>query len=321
MKARKGIVVLLALLALAAVFTFALAQSDGGPEPTPPTPAPTPPTPEPVPATPAPVRQGLIPMVEIPAGRFLMGSPADEPGRGEDEGPQHWVTISRAFLMGKTEVTNAQYLRFVEATNTHHPEWMEPGSIYNVRTGSEEHYRKLGAALDAPNNPAVGVSWRDAIDFADWLSGQEGLSRCYSGSGDDIRWDRSCNGYRLPTEAEWEYAARAGTTTPFHTGRCLSTDQANYAGDYPYEGCPQGVYRQKTVRAGSFAPNAWGLFNMHGNVMELVWDRFGAYVGDAISDPAGPYGGLLRVVRGGGWGGSAQYCRSAVRYYGSPGQS
>ncbi len=120
--------------------------------------------------------------------------------------------------------------------------------------------------------------------------------------------------YRLPTEAEWEYCARAGTTTPFHTGGCLSTDEANYYGDYPYSGCAAGINRGAPVAVGSFAANAWGLHDMHGNVLEWCAGWHGTYPPGPVTDPTGPPSGDLRVSRGGAYASMAAYCRSAARY-------
>ncbi len=125
--------------------------------------------------------------------------------------------------------------------------------------------------------------------------------------------------YRLPTEAEWEYACRAGTRTPFNTGENLTTDQANYDGNYPYAGPPNGEYREKTLAVGSFEPNAWGLYDMHGNVYEWCSDWYGPYAGRKETDPIGPPTGSRRVFRGGSWIGLARSCRSADRLYGRPG--
>jgi len=149
--------------------------------------------------------------------------------------------------------------------------------------------------------PVEQVSWDDIQDFIKKLN--------QKGEGT----------YRLPTEAEWEYAARAGTTTPFASGKCLNTDQANYDGDYPFEGCLKGEYRQKTVSVGSFASNAWGLYDMHGNVWEWVQDWYGNYPSGAVTDPTGPSSGSDRVLRGGGWGGFARGCRAASRNNITPG--
>jgi len=142
------------------------------------------------------------------------------------------------------------------------------------------------------------------VESVSWLDVQEFIRRL----------NKVSNGnYHLPTEAEWEYVARAGTTTPFAFGKCLNTDQANYNGDYPLQGCQKGEYRKKTVPVGSLTPNAWGLYDMHGNVWEWVQDWYGNYPTDAVIDPVGPSDGEDRVSRGGSWFENARYCRSASR--------
>jgi len=143
--------------------------------------------------------------------------------------------------------------------------------------------------------PVNNVSWNDAQEFIGRLNRHEGTDK-----------------YRLPTEAEWEYAARAGTTTPFNTGNCLSTDQANYNGNYPYFRCPSEEFRHKHVRVASFAPNAWGLYDMHGNVWQWCQDWYGDYPSGSVTDPTGPSSGKVRIYRGGGVT-SASNCRSANR--------
>jgi len=215
--------------------------------------------------------------VLIPAGAFMMGSPIYEPGRFESE-TLHQVTISRAFYMQTTEVTQRQW-QLVMGTNP----------------------SKLTSCGD--NCPVEQVSWNDVQDFIRKLNMMEWTDK-----------------YRLPTEAEWEYAARAGTTTAFSTGTCLSTDQANYQGhNNPLHGCPKGQYREKTVDVGSFAPNAWGLYNMHGNVWEWVQDWYGDYSSGGVTDPEGPSNGWDRVARGGAWDYYARSCRAAVRFFEDPG--
>ena len=239
--------------------------------------------------------------VYIPPGTFMMGSPSDEPGRGSDE-TQHEVRLSEGFFMQTTEVTNKQFVEFLNDVNRRGPSgepWFETesessyshiqGSIgnYNVESGYEDH-------------PVIEVSWYGATAMAEWLSEKESRS------------------YHLPTEAQWEYAARAGTTTPFAFGDCLSTDDANYNGNYPLTGCPKGVYRSTTVAVGTLRTNAWKLYDMHGNVWEWCSDWYGTY-SSTVVDPVGPTSGSYRVIRGGYWNSNAENCRSAGRNYGSPG--
>jgi formylglycine-generating enzyme required for sulfatase activity len=211
-------------------------------------------------------------LVLIPAGKFLMGSPKTEEKRDSDDG-QHPVTISKAFYLGTTEVTQKQY----QAVMGSNP-----------------------STLKGDDLPVEKVSWNDAVEFCKKLSQKEGKA------------------YRLPTEAEWEYACRAGTSTPFHTGATISTDQANYDGKYTYGNGVKGVSRQKAVAVGSFKPNPWGLYDMHGNVFEWCSDWYGKYPQGEATDPTGPKQGALRVLRGGSARDVPAACRSAHRSKNSP---
>ena len=185
------------------------------------------------------------------------------------------------------------------------------GGVFTVDAGKEDH-------------PVIWVTWYGAARYCDWLSLEAGYARAYQHNGDWL-----CNGhdpynaegYRLPTEAEWEYACRAGTQSPFHTGACLDAGtEANYRGTDPYPGCPSGPYIGWTVPVGSYPTNAWDLHDMHGNLWEWCNDWYGTYEGDE-TDPVGPLTGGYRVVRGGGWCDYAHYCRSAYRYNSGPNSS
>ena len=237
-------------------------------------------------------------MVLIHAGTFTMGSPKSEVDRDSDE-TQHQVTINYDFLMGKYEVTQAEY----EALTGNNP------SNFS----------------SCDNCPVERVTWWDAIKYCNALSRKEGFSVAYNENTGDLL-DANGNvtiditkvvGYRLPTEAEWEYAARAGNTMPFSTGSNLTTSQANYNGNYPYNGNIKGIYREKTIAVGSFSPNNWGLYDMHGNVWEWCYDWKANYIGNVIN-PIGADSGDYRVLRGGSWNYRERDCRSAYRYDFSP---
>jgi formylglycine-generating enzyme required for sulfatase activity len=245
-----------------------------------------------------------ITFVYIAPGSFTMGSPPNEPLRSSDETP-HQVTLSKGYFVQTTEVTNQQFVEFLNAVNKRGPsdkKWFETeseasGSYIQGVTGS--FHVKPGYK----DHPLVEVSWYGATAMAEWLTQKENRT------------------YRLPTEAEWEYAARAGTTTPFAFGNCLSTDDANYNGKYPLTGCPEGTNRPQTLISGSLKANAWGLYDMHGNVWEWCKDWYSNYPTQAVTDPVGPDLDEQRVIRGGRWGNTAADCRSAKRNYQKPGNT
>ncbi|GHV90483.1 hypothetical protein AGMMS50268_09860 [Spirochaetia bacterium] len=253
-----------------------------------------------------PVPDGFV---RIEGGTFTMGSPSSEAERWDGEGPQHTVSIS-AFYMGKYEITQKEWVAVM---------------------GSNPSYFK------GDNLPVENVSWYDAIEYCNKRSEKEGLRPAYTIDksrldpnnnapttsetdwlNDNIRWivtvNKNANGYRLPTEAEWEYACRAATTTPFSMGNNITTNQANYNGNYPYNNNAKGEFREKTTAVGSFAPNRWGLYDMHGNVFEWCWDWHDDYSTITQTDPTGAASGSNRVLRGGGWFNDAQNLRSANRF-------
>ncbi len=226
----------------------------------------------------APIHAFEPEMIALPGGEFWMGSPEREPERYDDEGPRHRVRI-KPFAIGKTAVTFAQYDAFAKATGREYPR---------------------DAKWGRGDRPVIHVSWEDAVSYAQWLSGQTGRP------------------YRLPSEAEWEYAARAGTKTPFSTGRCIHTNQANYYGDYDYNGCgaKTGVHRGRTVPVGSLPANPWGLHEVHGNVWEWVQDRWHGNYNGAPTDGSAWEGGDAagRMLRGGSWSFHPRNLRAAKRY-------
>jgi formylglycine-generating enzyme required for sulfatase activity len=217
-------------------------------------------------------------MVIVPSGTFMMGSPASEPERWSDEDPQHLVTIGKPFAAGRFSVT------FVE--------WdacRADGGCAGYIPGDQ--------GWGQSDRPVINVTWNDAKAYAGWLSKRTGRS------------------YRLLSEAEREYVARAGTVTPFWWGSSISTDQANYDGNHTYGGGAKGPHRKETLPVASFKPNSWGLYQVHGNVYDWVEDCFHDGYQGAPSDGAAWTTGecVYRVVRGGSGSSEPQYLRAAFR--------
>ncbi|MFO7906361.1 MAG: formylglycine-generating enzyme family protein [Pirellulaceae bacterium] len=213
----------------------------------------------------------------VPAGEFMMGSPEDELHRGEDEGPQHRVRITQPFYLGETEVTQGQW----EAVMDTQP-WQ--GELY---------------AEEGSDYPANYISWEDAVAFCERLSEKEGRT------------------YRLPTEAEWEYACRAGTDTAYTFG-----DDPSELGEYAwFKDNVDAVGEEYAHEVGRKRANDFGLYDMHGNVWEWCADWYDSdyYGGSPTEDPSGPTSGSGRVSRGGSWSTDAGHCRSARRSRYSPG--
>ena len=218
----------------------------------------------------------------IEPGTFWMGSPEDEPERFKNEGPRHEVTINQGFWLADSACTQALWQAVMDNN---------PSSF-----------------KDDPQQPVENVSWHNVQAFLKRL--QERLQSLLPGCQVD-----------LPSEAEWEYACRAGTTTPFSFGANINPQQVNYDGNYPYFGDEKGEFRKKTVPVKSLPANPWGLYEMHGNVWEWCKEGQRTYDEQVQIDPLGPMTGddIPRCLRGGSWGDSAWWARSAYRGASQPG--
>lgn len=229
----------------------------------------------------------------IPAGTFMMGSPRDEEER-DDKEERHEVEITKPFYMGVCEVTQSQYAAVVGENKS--------------------------AFKDLRDNPVENVEWKKAIVFCERLSSRP----------EEKSAGRK---YRLPTEAEWEYACRAGTRTAFYFGNSLSSREGNFNGNYPAGKAPKGRYLRRPVKVASYKPNAFGLYDMHGNVNEWCSDWYAPeyYLDSPEKDPLGPPVGVVPtgfnnngnqnyfvVVRGGCWVDDGRACRSAYRFRAMP---
>jgi formylglycine-generating enzyme required for sulfatase activity len=215
----------------------------------------------------------------IPAGEFMMGAPVEEPKSGDDERPQHLVKVPQ-FLMGRYPVTQSQW---------------------RAVAGYDRDLDPDPSRFKGDNRPVENVSWDEAQEFCQRLSAKTG------------------KGYRLPSEAEWEYACRAGMMTAFHFGETITPELANYDGTATYNDSPKGEYRRETTDVGSFPANDWGLHDMHGNVWEWCEDDWhGSYEGapnDGIAWVESDRSETRRLLRGGSWYFAPRNCRSACRYF------
>ena len=223
-------------------------------------------------------------MVVMPAGRFTMGSPDNEPERERYEGPQHTVTIAKPFAVGRSQVTRDQFQAFV--TETGYDAGSKCRSLYEAEERSGQSWRNPGFVQDV-SHPAVCLIWDDAKAYTVWLSRKTGKT------------------YRLLSEAEREYVTRAGTSTPFWWGPTINPSQANYDGNY----------RRGTVPVDWFQPNPWGLYQVHGNVWEWTEDCWHPnYTGAPPDGTAWTTGDCRRrISRGGHWGGPPRYLRATLR--------
>ncbi len=254
-------------------------------------------------------------MVPIPAGTFLMGSPPDEPGRSDDEGPQHEVKLD-SFFISQTPITQAQWRQVACWQPLPAERWgrelnPDPSGFQNKQGRDKSNIRLFETEANTDNRPVETVSWLDAMEFCSRLSQRTGRS------------------YTLPSEAQWEYACRAGTATPFHFGDSISSELANYNGDYVYGLGLKGVYRGQTTPVGMFPANAWGLYDMHGNVWEWCLDEWHANYNGAPADGSvwvdyaegekNKELEKLKLLRGGSWFLNPRNCRSAYRSFNHPG--
>jgi len=248
------------------------------------------------------------------------------------------VTLTKSFLLGETKVSQGLFESVMK----------DIGQDVVDSWKNKKHELRFDSAnyFDA-NKPVFSLTWFDALRFCNVLSIKKGLQPCYEltpikfnldlrNNDDNEAFDsamrygirqvssyevkkiENANGYRLPTEAEWEYACRAGTTTPFHFGSQLNGRQANCNGTVPYGTDTEGPNLEKTTPVGNYPANAWGLYDMHGNVWEWCSDWYGEYPAGSVTDPSGPAAGSYRVFRGGSWGNDAVCCRSAYRDWHDP---
>lgn len=256
-------------------------------------------------------------MVLVPAGSFLMGSPADAPGQGEYETPQHEVSLD-AFRIGACEVTVGEFRDFVAATGYVTEAEGGKGGVVCINGNWVERRDaswKNSYFSQTENDPVVLVTWYDAIAYCNWRSETEGLEPVYTLYGRAVVADMRAGGYRLPTEAEWEYAARGGPR-----GKGFVYAGSDDAGAVAWTSSNAG---NTTHPVGGKAPNELGLYDMSGNVWEFCWDCFGLYPATPQENPQGGLqgGGSWRVARGGSIRYDGMYLRVAFRSHVDPGKA
>ncbi|MBD2548326.1 formylglycine-generating enzyme family protein [Microcystis elabens FACHB-917] len=276
-----------------------------------------------------PLAEGVaLTMLWIPPGRFWMGSPEKELGRRDDEGPQHLVQL-QGFFMGQTPITQAQWREVASWREQAGESWgreldPEPSFFQPIphpkAISFDGEFSLLPEEASSDQRPVDNVSWLDASEFCNRLS------------------QRTSRYYMLPSEAQWEYACRTGTSTPFHFGATITPGLANYDGNHTYADGPKGAYRKQTTPVGMFPANAWGLQDMHGNVCEWCLDHWHDSYEGAPSDGSARENTTERnktvtkkerndnvsdeerkLLRGGSWDVSPWSCRSADRGRGRPG--
>jgi formylglycine-generating enzyme required for sulfatase activity len=247
-------------------------------------------------------------MLWIPPGRFWMGSPETEPERRDSEGPQHLVQL-QGFFMSQTPINQAQW-RAVAGSQERPGEGWGRRLNPNPSRFQGDKFGLFPGEANTDHRPVEQVSWLEAMEFCSRLSQRTGRT------------------YTLPSEAQWEYACRAGTTTPFHFGDMISPELGNYCGDFAYADGPKGIHREQTTPVGMFPANACGLHDMHGNVWEWCLDEWhksydgaptdgrawvDAAEGEKSKEPA-----KTKLLRGGSWSSIPRFCRSAFRFHDRP---
>jgi formylglycine-generating enzyme required for sulfatase activity len=250
----------------------------------------------------------------VSPGRFWMGSPETEPERRDSEGPQHLVQL-QGFFMSQTPITQAQWREVAGWQEGPGEQWgremkTDPSRFQSKEWPEENEVRLLQGESNTDQRPVELVSWEDAMEFCYRLSKRTGRT------------------YTLPSEAQWEYACRAGTTTPFCFGDMISSELANYDGNYAYANGSKGIYREQTTPVGMFPANSWGLHDMHGNVWEWCLDEWrdsyegaptdGRAWGDAAEGEKSKESVKAKLLRGGSWDDFPRSCRSAYRFRSQP---